>query len=271
MVVAAPLEMSAEQLGVGGDGSLAVDVRFVRPRRCSLQPMGLPKRSLVGLRRHRSRFVVGGPALRSRGWRSVGRIRPADRPRSARTRSNQIVTGHVDDRPGRVDGVVERTVRRGQGRPRIWRSRGLSRGRSTRSSTDPDFEAKVIGRRVLNPPEAAAVFAFDEKTQVQALDRSQPSLPMVGRAGTMTTTIDATAAGPVRGDERRQRRGPPRQPPWSHRSRRCWRLIDLHVPAGQELHGSWTTSPRTSPTRAGLAPPADAVGTCTSRPPRRHG
>ena len=39
----------------------------------------------------------------------------------------------------------------------------------------------------MNPPAAAAVFCFDEKTQVQALDRTQPSLPMVpGRAGTMT-------------------------------------------------------------------------------------
>ena len=39
----------------------------------------------------------------------------------------------------------------------------------------------------MNPPAAAAVFCFYEKTQVQALDRTQPSLPMVpGRAGTMT-------------------------------------------------------------------------------------
>jgi len=44
----------------------------------------------------------------------------------------------------------------------------------------------------LDPPEAAAVFAFDEKTRVQAIDRTQPSLPMVpGRnrdpAGTCTS------------------------------------------------------------------------------------
>lgn len=39
----------------------------------------------------------------------------------------------------------------------------------------------------MNPPERAAVFCFDEKTQCQALDRTQPSLPMAaGRAGTMT-------------------------------------------------------------------------------------
>ena len=39
----------------------------------------------------------------------------------------------------------------------------------------------------LDPPAGAAAFSFDEKTQVQALDRTQPSLPMIrGRAGTMT-------------------------------------------------------------------------------------
>jgi transposase len=39
----------------------------------------------------------------------------------------------------------------------------------------------------LDPPERAVIFSFDEKTQVQALDRTQPSLPMTpGRAGTMT-------------------------------------------------------------------------------------
>ena len=53
----------------------------------------------------------------------------------------------------------------------------------------------------LNPPERAVVFSFDEKTQCQALDRTQPSLPMKpGRAGTMTHdykrhgTIDLFAA-----------------------------------------------------------------------------
>jgi hypothetical protein len=60
----------------------------------------------------------------------------------------------------------------------------------------PSFESKlrdVVGLYV-NPPAAAAVFCFDEKAQVQALDRTQPSLPMVpGRAGTMTTTTRETA------------------------------------------------------------------------------
>ena len=56
-------------------------------------------------------------------------------------------------------------------------------------SNDPRFEEKladVVGL-YLNPPERAIVLSMDEKSQIQALDRTQPSLPMKpGRAGTMT-------------------------------------------------------------------------------------
>jgi len=56
-------------------------------------------------------------------------------------------------------------------------------------SNDPNFEQKLVDvvGLYLNPPKRAVVFSFDEKTQCQAMDRTQPSLPMVpGRAGTMT-------------------------------------------------------------------------------------
>ena len=61
-----------------------------------------------------------------------------------------------------------------------------------RDRNDPDFEAKLVDvvGLYLDPPERAVVFSFDEKTQVQALDRTQPSLPMkAGRAGTMTCLL----------------------------------------------------------------------------------
>ena len=48
-------------------------------------------------------------------------------------------------------------------------------------STDPQFEEKlmdVVGMS-MNPPKRAVVFSFDDKTQCQAMDRTQPSLPMV--------------------------------------------------------------------------------------------
>ena len=65
---------------------------------------------------------------------------------------------------------------------RIWRQSRLRRWRTDifKVSSDPDFEAKlkdVIGL-YLDPPARAVVFSFDEKTQIQALDRTQPSLPM---------------------------------------------------------------------------------------------
>ncbi len=56
-------------------------------------------------------------------------------------------------------------------------------------SNDPRFEEKLVDvvGLYMNPPKRAVVFSFDEKTQCQAMDRTQPSLPMVpGRAGTVT-------------------------------------------------------------------------------------
>jgi hypothetical protein len=56
-------------------------------------------------------------------------------------------------------------------------------------STDPNFAVEVedIIGLYLDPPERALVLAIDEKSQIQALDRTQPGLPLKkGRAGTMT-------------------------------------------------------------------------------------
>lgn len=74
---------------------------------------------------------------------------------------------------------------------RIWSELGLAPHRvdTFKVSNDPAFTEKpidVVGL-YLDPPEKAIVLCMDEKSQVQALDRTQPSLPMVpGRAGTMT-------------------------------------------------------------------------------------
>ena len=74
---------------------------------------------------------------------------------------------------------------------RIWRAHGLKPHRVKRFklSTDPRFVEKlqdVVGLYIC-PPEKAVVFSVDEKSQIQALDRTQPGLPMKkGRAGTMT-------------------------------------------------------------------------------------
>lgn len=74
---------------------------------------------------------------------------------------------------------------------RIWRAHGLqpNRMRQFKLSNDPNFVEKlrdVVGLYV-DPPAHAIVLSFDEKSQIQALDRTQPGLPMKkGRAGTMT-------------------------------------------------------------------------------------
>lgn len=74
---------------------------------------------------------------------------------------------------------------------RIWQSHGLQphRIKGFKLSRDPHFLEKltdVVGL-YLNPPEKALVLCIDEKSQIQALDRTQPGLPLKkGRCGTMT-------------------------------------------------------------------------------------
>ena len=74
---------------------------------------------------------------------------------------------------------------------RVWQEAGLKPHlfKHFKVSNDPHFEEKlrdVVGL-YLNPPDKAVVFCVDEKSSIQALDRSQPGLPMKkGRCGTMT-------------------------------------------------------------------------------------
>ena len=82
-------------------------------------------------------------------------------------------------------GLSEKSVRR------IWHRHGLKPhlSRTFKVSNDPEFAEKleaIIGL-YLNPPEHAIVLCADEKSQIQALDRTQPGLPLKkGRCGTMT-------------------------------------------------------------------------------------
>jgi transposase len=74
---------------------------------------------------------------------------------------------------------------------RTWRKYGLKphQIRRFKLSRDPQLIEKIhdVVGVYLNPPENAVVFSFDEKSQIQALDRTQPGLPLKkGRAGTMT-------------------------------------------------------------------------------------
>ena len=82
-------------------------------------------------------------------------------------------------------GVLLRSVQR------IWAAHGLQphRVRRFKLSQDPAFAAKLheVARLYLDPPAHSLVLSVDEKSQIQALYRTQPGLPMKkGRAGTMT-------------------------------------------------------------------------------------
>lgn len=127
---------------------------------------------------------------------------------------------------------------------RIWRDHQLKPWKvdTFKVSTDPDFEEKLVDVVGLyqNPPERAVVFSFDEKTQVQALDRSQPSLPMKpGRAQTMTHdykrngTTDLFAALNVATGEVLYDTKP------RHRAKEVlafFKRIDDHVPDHLDIH-----------------------------------
>ncbi len=84
-----------------------------------------------------------------------------------------------------VSGVSKASVQR------IWAAHGLKPHliRTFKLSKDPKFEQKLVDvvGLYLDPPEKALVLCVDEKSQIQALDRTQPGLPMKkGRCGTMT-------------------------------------------------------------------------------------
>ncbi|MET9512777.1 IS630 family transposase, partial [Streptomyces flavidovirens] len=127
---------------------------------------------------------------------------------------------------------------------RIWRAFALAphRSQTFKLSTDPLFIDKVrdVVGLYLDPPEKALVLCVDEKSQIQALDRSQPVLPMVPgvperrshdyvRAG--TTTLFAAlevATGKVIGSLHRRHR--------AVEFKKFLTKLDKEVPAGLDVH-----------------------------------
>jgi transposase-like protein len=113
---------------------------------------------------------------------------------------------------------------------RIWSARGLKPHRvdTFKISNDPRFEEKLIDvvGLYLNPPDKAVVLATDEKSQIQALDRTQPSLPMKkGRAGTMSR-LSAPRPSTVATST-------PPSATWCPRTRRRARTRSLNAPRTQ--------------------------------------
>src|SRR6202140_4434397 len=138
----------------------------------------------------RQRFVEGGVAAlyddrpRGRSFKPLARAQEAviiTRTQSAPKHATQWSCRSMAE----VCGVSKASVQR------VWHANGLKPHllKTFKLSNDPDFIKKledVVGL-YMNPPEHALVLCIDEKSQIQALDRTQPGLPMKkGRCGTMT-------------------------------------------------------------------------------------
>ena len=122
--------------------------------------------------------------------------RPGRIPRISARKVRAVVEATLHTRPpqathwstrgmARAQGLSEATIRR------IWKQHHLQphRVKTFKLSRDPEFVEKLhdIVGLYLNPPDKALVLCVDEKSQIQALDRTQPGLPMKkGRCGTMT-------------------------------------------------------------------------------------
>lgn len=124
------------------------------------------------------------------------RSRPGRKRRIEETKVREVVNRTLQEKPSNATHWSTRTLAAVVGLSpasiqRIWKAHGLKphRVRTFKLSRDPLFVEKlqdVVGL-YLNPPEHALVLSVDEKSQIQALDRTQPGLPMKrGRAGTMT-------------------------------------------------------------------------------------
>ncbi len=153
----------AGELGIGRDTVARWRTRFVRER-------------LRGIERDAPRSgrkpAIGAPTVQKIVQLTTQQTPPNATHWSTRTMARAV-------------GVSPATVRR------VWRAHGLKphRVRSFKLSNDPHFAEKlddVVGL-YLRPPEHAIVLSLDEKSQIQALDRSQPGLPLKkGRCQTMT-------------------------------------------------------------------------------------
>jgi transposase len=175
--------------------------------------------------------------------------RPGRKPAIAASLKEELIQKTTHSKPANAThwstrtmaaemGVSEATVRR------IWHAHGLKPHllETFKISKDKRFAEKLeaIVGLYLNPPEHAIVMCVDEKSQIQALDRSQPGLPLKkGRGATMThdykrngtatlfaalNTLDGTVIGMCQERHRHQE--------WL----KFLRVIDDLTPAGKQLH-----------------------------------
>jgi transposase len=194
--------------------------------------------------RWRSRFLSDGIA-----GLEHDASRPGRTPRISDEVVQMVIAKTTQEKPAHAthwstrsmaaaSGISEASVRR------IWHANGLKphRVESFKLSNDPRFAEKLedIVGLYLNPPEHALVLSLDEKSQIQALDRTQPGLPMKkGRAQTMThdykrhgTTTLFAALNTLDGSVMATCMERHRHQEWL----KFLRLIDRQTPADKQLH-----------------------------------
>ena len=198
--------------------------------------------STVG--RWRKRFAQSGLAGIEKDAPRGGR-----KPTKQRHWAKRIIETTLHETPPNATHWSVRTLAKHLGiRPnlvhRVWKAHNLRpfQVRTFKLSRDPKFVEKLVDvvGLYLNPPEHALVLCCDEKSQIQALDRTQPGLPLKkGRCGTMThdykrngtTTLFAALSmldGKVIGDCMPRHR----HQEWI----KFLKLIDAQTPPGLDLH-----------------------------------
>jgi transposase len=205
------------------------------------QELGIDRETCA---RWRSRYVAWGIAGISKDAPRAGRRRSVLTEKAA-----EIVRKTTQERPenathwstrmmARAVGVSEASVRR------VWHEHGLKPHliKTFKVSNDPHFTEKLedVIALYVNPPEHAIVLSCDEKSQIQALDRTQQVLPLKkGRCGTMThdytrngtttlfaalNVLDGTVHGTCMPRHRHQE--------WLS----FLKLLDQQTPADRQLH-----------------------------------
>lgn len=199
MRVAAPIVLTGEQrseLSTFARGRSAA-LRLVERANIILQAAAGKQDQEIAAALQVGRHTVARWRARFLRYGIRGIEKDAPRPGRARTiDQEEIIRKTTQEKPAngthwttrtlaRALGISEATVRR------TWHAHGLKPHLvdTFKVSRDPQFVEKLedIVGLYLNPPQQAIVFSVDEKSQIQALDRTQPGLPMKkGRNGTMT-------------------------------------------------------------------------------------
>ncbi|HSP07418.1 MAG TPA: IS630 family transposase [Acidobacteriota bacterium] len=200
--IAAPITLSAEERTTLEEWSKGrkVAVRVAqRSRVIVMAAEGIENKAIAARLRisrptvqlWRERFL----ALRKEGLEKDA-PRPGRIPRITERKIRKIVEATIKTKPSNATHWSTRTMAKAQGVSeatvrRIWRQHQLKPHltKTFKISRDVNFVDKlhdVVGL-YLNPPDHSMVLSVDEKSQIQALDRTQPGLPMKkGRCGTMT-------------------------------------------------------------------------------------